>query len=63
VRKDELAAVCVPWGFTNAGPSLDTFSIVESPLMPFSITMKEERKGRSEGVREWCEGRMGEGGD
>lgn len=40
VRKDELAAVCVPWGFTNAGESLDTFSIVESPLMPFSVTRK-----------------------
>jgi len=36
VRKEELAAVCVPCGLTNAGLSLETDSILESPLIPFS---------------------------
>ena len=36
VRKDEFAAVCVPCGLINAGFSLDTDSLVESPFIPFS---------------------------
>ncbi len=37
VRKEELAAVCVPWGLMKAGDSFDTFSSVVSPLIPFSV--------------------------
>ena len=37
VRKEELAAVCVPCGLMNAGLSLETDSLVESPLIPFSV--------------------------
>ena len=37
VKKDELAAVCVPVPFfTNAGFSFPTDSFVESPFIPFS---------------------------
>ena len=39
LRKDELAAVCVPCGLTNAGFSDPSFSSVESPLMPFSAQL------------------------
>ena len=48
MRNEELAAVWVPCGFTNAGDNFETFSIVESPLMPFSVTgiiKREDEKG------------------
>lgn len=36
VKKDEFAAVWVPWGLTKAGLSFETLSMVESALIPFS---------------------------
>jgi hypothetical protein len=39
VKKEELAAVCVPCGLINAGFSFDTDSFVESPLIPFSSVL------------------------
>jgi hypothetical protein len=36
VKKELLAAVCVPCGLTNAGFNFETLSIVESALIPFS---------------------------
>jgi hypothetical protein len=29
----------VPWGLMKAGASLETFSMLVSPLMPFSVTL------------------------
>ena len=49
MRKEELAAVWVPCGFTNAGDNFETFSMVESPLIPFSITRKKTRNKAREG--------------
>ena len=48
VRKEELAAVWVPCGLTNAGDNFDTFSIVESPLIPFSVTGINKRREKRE---------------
>ena len=38
-RKELLAAVWVPWGFTKAGLSLARVSAVDSPLIPFSSVL------------------------
>ena len=52
MRNEELAAVWVPCGLTNAGDNFETFSIVESPLMPFSVTgiNKRERENEKGGM-------------
>lgn len=39
VRKEELAAVWVPWGLTKLGFRERSFSMEVSPLMPLSARM------------------------